>query len=66
MVSLSLETSFLSGFDPDSGSEVHSKRLKATMMTRRNRTSLKNQQKEQQTDLFSWLLGRNPLALFYD
>jgi hypothetical protein len=67
MVSLPRETSFLPGFDPDSESEVYSKMLKAaTMITRRNRTNLKNQQKEQQTNLFSWLLGRNPLALFYD
>jgi hypothetical protein len=66
MVSLSLETSFLSSFGPDSGSEVRSKMLKATMTTRRNRTYLKNQQEEQQTDCSRGFLGRKPLALFYD
>ena len=67
MVSLSREPSFLPSFDPDSGSEVHSKMLKATMMIARlDHTYLKSQQKEQQTNLFLWLLGRNPLALFYD
>ena len=67
MVSLSREPPFLPSFDPDSGSEVYSKILKATMMiTRRDHTYLKSQQKEQQTNLFLWLLGRNPLVLFYD
>ena len=51
MVSLCYVPSYLPGFDPDSGSEVHSKMLKATMMmTRRHRMSLNKQQKEQQTD----------------
>ena len=55
MVSLSHDPSILAGFDPDSGSEVHSKMLKATMvkmkmMTRRRRACLNMQQKEQQTD----------------
>lgn len=54
MVSLSDDPSLLQGFDPDSGSEVHSRMLKATeMMTRRHRTCLNKPQKEQQTDLFS-------------
>jgi hypothetical protein len=50
MVSLSHEPSFLPGFDPDIGSEVHSKMFKATMMiTKRDRT-LSEEPTERTTD----------------